>query len=136
MLLDNLLKASIVQLSELGQIMDVSNNVAYVVLKQQKMLFGRGISGLARLIAGSILLLSSGNNSVNLVLDVVQPLGNIVALVSLEGVDFVQLLLELADKVLLVVFGPWLPGRMWGVLGGLDLVGSLEAGFEVVVCNV
>ena len=85
-LLDDLLKASVVELSILGQIMDVGNDVAEIFLQQLKVLFK---FGLTCLILGVVELLLLVDNLLDLRLAALDPRDDLSTLQLLKGEDLV-----------------------------------------------
>jgi hypothetical protein len=92
-LLDDLLEARVVQLGKLGEVVDICNDVAQVLLEQIKVLLGR-IAILAR-------LLSTVDGILDFLLRRCDAPDNLFSFDALEGVDLVELLLELLNKALL-----------------------------------
>ena len=88
-LLDYLLKAGVVELSELGKIVDVGNDVAEVFLEEHKIILG---GTLVKVILGLIArLLKSLNDFKDLFLGSQYSTTDIVAPHMLKGKDLVQL---------------------------------------------
>jgi hypothetical protein len=96
MLLDDLLEARVVQLRELGQVVHVGDDVAQVLLQQLEVVLGRAVSS----------IFCPGDDIVDLLLRRSNAADDLVALDLSEGVDLVQLRLELLDKLLLLFFVP------------------------------
>jgi hypothetical protein len=113
-LLDDLLEASVVELGELGQVVDIGDDVAQILLEQVKV-FVKGIVVVRRVVLQ--LALGAGDGLVDLFVRGSYAADDLVALDTDEGVDLVELLLELLDKVLLRLFVP----------GVVDAEGRLKA---------
>ena len=99
MFLNNLLKTRVVELGELGEVVDVGNDVAQVLLEQVKVLF----LGVAVLDGGVV---GAGDGIVDFLLRGCYAADNLLALDALEGVDLVELLLEMLDEALLRLLVP------------------------------
>jgi len=137
MLLNNLLKASVVQLSEASQIMDIGNDVAQILLQQHKVFLERDIVlSTARLIGSVLMLVCLGNDGVDFCFAGLDPLDNLLTLDLLEGEDLVQLSLELLHEPLLILFRPRLPLRLRIVLGGRGDVVGLEGVLQAIIVDV
>lgn len=100
MLLDDLLKARVVELGELGQVMHVGDDVAQILLQQVKVLLNR-VALLARR-----LLLCTRDGILDLLLRRCYATDDLAALDALEGVDLVELRLQLLDEALLRLLVP------------------------------
>ncbi len=126
MLLDDFVKASVVELDKLGKVVDIGNNIRQVLLEQDEFL-------LARALLAEAALLESVNDVPDLALGDGDAARNLHGLDLLLGVDLFQLGLETAYEARLVVLGP---------LAGTDAVGRGEAGrvlelrLEAIVVNV
>lgn len=96
MLLDDLLEARVVQLRELGQVVHIGDDVAQVLLQQLEVVLGRAVGG----------VVGPGHDIMHLLLRRSYAADDLVALDLGEGVDLVQLRLELLDKLLLLFFVP------------------------------
>ena len=96
MLLDDLLEARVVQLGELGQVVHIGDDVAQVLLQQLELVLGRAVGGVG----------CPGHDIVDLLLRGAYAADDLVALDLGEGVDLVQLRLELLDKLLLLFLVP------------------------------
>jgi hypothetical protein len=94
-LLDDLLEAGVVQLRELGQIVDVGDDVAQVLFQQVEIFLDR----VARL--AFTVLLYAMDGIADLFLRGCYAPDNFLGLDALEGVDLVELLLQLLDEALL-----------------------------------
>ena len=92
-LLDDLLEARVVQLRELGQVVHVCDDVAQVLLEQVEVLLDR-LAVLAQAI-----LLHTPDRLGDLLLRRCYAPNDLLGLDALEGVDLVELLLELLHKV-------------------------------------
>lgn len=140
MLLNNFLKPRIIQLRELGQIMHISNDVTQHLLQEPKILIGRSAAGARtdgapspRRVRGPV---KSGHDGGNLLLASLNATDDLLALDFLEVEDFIELALEQAHEVLLVVFRPGLAVG-FGTFGGrVGDVFGFESFFEVVVGDV
>ena len=104
MLLDDLLETRVVQLSELGQVVNISNDVAQIFLQQVKVLLER-ILILASLLRLRVFLRAS-DSSVDLLLRCCYAADDFLALDAHEAVDLVEFLLELLNKALLRLLVP------------------------------
>jgi len=102
MLLDNLLKASVVQLGESAKIMHIGNDITQILIQQHEVFFQGGIWL-------PFVLLCLRNDIVDLLLASLDPLHNLLALHLLECIDLVELSLQLPDEALLIVFSPVFP---------------------------
>jgi hypothetical protein len=137
MLFNNLLEARVVQLGELGQIVDVGNNITENLFQHQEVRIGgdwtRRPYTLTTSIGG---VFQTGDDIGHLKLNVLNAAHNLLTLALLEYEDFLQLALEQGDKVRLIVLSPFFAGGL-GVLGGrfVDKVG-LKSFFEVVVGDI
>lgn len=101
MLLDDLLEARVVNLGELGQIVHVGDDVAQVLLEQLKVLLGR------RVLAGlELVVVDLADDVVDLLLGGGYAADDLLGLDLLEGVDLVELGLELLDEGLLGLVVP------------------------------
>lgn len=125
-LLDDFVKAGIVELDKLGQVVDVGNDVGQVLLEQDKLF-------LAWAVLTKAALLETGDDVPDLALGDGDAAGNLHGLDLLLGVDLFQLGLEAAYEARLVVLAP---------LAGADAVGRGVAGgafelrLEAIVVNV
>jgi hypothetical protein len=99
-LLDDLLKTRVVELRELGEVVHIRDDVAQILFQQVKVLLDRVVS----LTLG--LLLRAGDGIPNLLLRRCYAPDNLLALDALEGVDLIELLLELLDEALLRLLVP------------------------------
>lgn len=100
-LLDDLLKARVVELGELGQVVHVGDDVAQVLLEQLEVLLGRrllaDVQGIVVDLADHVVdLLLGGGNAAD----------DLLGLDLLEGVDLVQLRLQLLYEALLRLVVP------------------------------
>lgn len=131
-LLDDLLKARVVQLGELGQVMHVGDDIAQVLLEQNEILVrGRGLA-----MASGGLTVEAGDDLVDLALAGLDAADDLLTLDALEGEDLVELALEQGDEALLVLLGPGLALGLGAVGGGLGDVLGLESFLEVFVGDV
>ena len=138
MLLDDLLKASIIQLRKLGQVMHIGDYITQVLFEQHKVIFRRyillfylsSISIPGRLWAP---LIQAPDDQIDFLLTSLDPSYNLSGLDTLKSEDFLELAFQLCHKGFLVILGPGSP--LWvGVLRcRIILVRSLESVFEVVV---
>lgn len=101
MLLDDLLEARVVQLGELGQIVHVGDDVAQVLLEQLEVFLGRRLLARRKSIA-----VDFAHDIGDLLLGRSDPADDLLGLDFLEGVDLVQLSLELLDEALLRLVVP------------------------------
>ena len=134
MLLDYLLKPSVVQLSKLGQIMHICYHVA-------EYLFEIHVIILCRLLhESSLLLVHCLLRPVDDIVDVLlcrsDSLRNLLAFDMLKGENFVQLLFELPDETGFIVLLPRPSRWLWIVFGWHTHVWSLQAGLEVIIGDV
>lgn len=109
MLLDDLLEARVVELREAGQVVDVGDDVAQVLLEQVEALLG--------LIAEHARPLRAGDGVADLLLGGGDAADDLLALDALEGVDLVELLVQQLEVVLLLGLVPAV----------VDAQGALEA---------
>jgi len=105
MLLDDFLESSIIQLCELGQIMDICYDVAQVFLQQLKILF---CGGFVRVGSTGIFAVGFQNHVMDLLLGRSDPPNDLLALDFLKVVHFIELPLQFLDKALLGLLVPWL----------------------------
>jgi hypothetical protein len=115
MLLDDLLKARVVELGELGQIVHVGDDVAQVLLQQLKVLFRWAV--VCRIAAVATVTVELAHNLGDLLLRCSYAPYDLLAFDLSEAVHLVQLGLELLHKLLL--------GRL--VPGGVSTERVLEA---------
>ena len=120
MLFDDLLEASIVELGVLGQVVNICNDIAQILLEQFEVLL-QIVVGLCR----CILLVLPVQHLLNLLVASFYPAHNLLALELLESEDLVELALELLDEGGLVVVGPLTPlailaVRVWCLQGVLQ----------------
>lgn len=108
MFFNNLLEASIIELCEFGQVVDVSDDIAKVLLEYQEILFGGRIDKgrVARVARLLLVLLLAIDDIVHLFIRSSYAAGDVIALDVLKGKDLVEFLLELADEAAFVVFVP------------------------------
>jgi len=125
-LLDDLVEARVVELDKLGEVVDVGDDIAQVLLEQHKLL-----------LAGPFLAEAALVEAIDDVLDLALAHGDTAG--DLHGLDLLlrvhlfELGLELADEARLVLLGP-LVAAMVAFLGGAG--GILKLGLEAVVVNV
>lgn len=137
MLFNNLLKPRVVQLGELGQIMDIGNDIAEYLFQRQEVVIGGWRSRSTAAFAPTTgRLVQSRDNVIHVDLALLDALNNFLALTLLESKDLVQLALEQRDKVLLVVFGPVAAGGLGASRSGLGDKISFECLFELFVGDV
>lgn len=125
-LLDDFVEASVVELDEFGQIVDISDNIREVLLEQDKFL-------LARALLAETSLLEAVDNVPDLALADSDSARNLHGLDLLLGVDLFELGLEAAYKSRLVVFGPLEATR---AVARCRPCGVLEFRLEAIVVNV
>jgi hypothetical protein len=137
MLLDDLLEASVVQLSILGQVVDIGDDIAQVFFEQQKVFLGRldilveGSSTIFRAFAPGGVAVQEADHLIDLLFAGLDPPHDLARLDPLKGKDLVQLGLQELHERFLVVFGPF------SSLGGrTGLQGGLERRLEVVIGDV
>jgi hypothetical protein len=99
-LLDDLLETRVVELRELGEVVHIRDDVAQILLQQVKVLLDRVVS----LTLG--LLLRAGDGIPNLLLRRCYAPDDLLALDALEGVDLIELLLELLNEALFRLLVP------------------------------
>lgn len=136
MLLDDLVEARVVELDKLGEVVDLGDDVAQVLLEQQELL-------LAGPFLAQAALVEAVDDVADLALADGDAAGDLHGLDLLLGVHLVELGLELADEAALVVLGP-LAARRAGRLGAVRArggreeraAGLLEVGLEAVVVDV
>jgi hypothetical protein len=135
MLLDDLLEASVVQLSESCQIVNISNDIAQVLLEQHEILL-QGHIGLAAvgLVWGMLICLSY--DIVDFLLTSPYSLDNLLALDLLECEDLVQFSFQFLDEALLILFGPWLPLGLGIVVSRFRLVVGVESFLQTFIVDV
>lgn len=126
MLLNNLVEAGIVQLDELGEIVNISNNIAQVLLEKHELF-------LARSILADATLFEAIDNLLDLALTNGNAAGNLHSLHLLLCVDLFEFALKLADESRLVIFDPFeiAPIAGLGSTGGL-----LEFVFQGIVVDI
>jgi hypothetical protein len=95
MLLDDFLEPRVVELCESGQIVHISDDIAHILLQQFKVFLRRRFFSIAAT------TVQPGNTSLDLLLGRGDATNNLLGLDLLEGVDFVEFLVELLDEVLL-----------------------------------
>lgn len=124
MLLDDLVEASVIELDELGQVVDVGNDIAEVLLEQHKLL-----------LAGATLswttLVEAVDDVPNLALADGNAPRDLHCLDLLLGMDLLELGLELGDEARLVVLGPFVAAVGLGLAGGVP-----QVGLEAIVVDV
>lgn len=96
-LLDNLLEASVIETGELGQVMNIGNNIGQSLLEVLELL-----------VIGRVVGVEGSNHSANLALGVLNAATNFAGLDLLEGVDLVEFGLQKTNKTLLVLISPFL----------------------------
>ena len=133
-LLNDFLKASVVEPSEFSKIVNIGDHITQVLFEQHKILLGRWL----KIVSASILvgLLLAVDDIVHLFFGGSYSPGDVVALNILEGEDFVELLLELTDKALLVILVPLTAGRTRSFRRGCCLVWSLQTRFQAIVVDI
>jgi hypothetical protein len=136
MLLDDLLKPSIIQLRELGQIMNIRNNTTQVLLQYLKLILDVFLLLLTHACTLLATGLKPGHQRIDLFLFISNLADEFCRSDLLEGEDFVELEFELGNEGLFIVFGPFSPGRARVLWGGLGHVGCFEGIFEIVVVDV
>ena len=130
MLLYDFLEAGIVELSELGELVHVGDDLAEVLLLSLEVLLDVRVR-LAGI--GLIVLLSTMDQGVDLALLGLDAAYNLAGLDLLEGEDLVELRLKLVYKVLLIFLGPIRPLAARGAAG---VIRAFEDVLEVVVVDV
>ena len=130
-LLNNLLEASVVQLCIFGEVVHICYHVADFLFQQHEIVLCGRLD--LRPMAS---LLKPLNDPGYFVVRLQYPPAYFLGLDVLERGDLVQLLLQLPNKALLVIFIPRPAGWVRISVGGKKFVGSLEALFEIVVGNV
>jgi hypothetical protein len=128
-LLDDLVETRIVQLDKLGQVVHVGDQVVEVLLQQNELLLG-----------GAFLPRPALVQAVDDLLDLALAHGDaprdLQGLELLLRVDFVELVLELADEPALVLLGPDVASVGGARADDKGARGVLEVGFEVGVVDV
>ena len=137
-LLDDLLKASIVQLRELGQVMHIGNDITQVLLQQHKVILRRYILLFCRSsisIPGRLRapLIQAPDHKIDFLLTGFDPSYNLSGLDTLKSEDFVEFALQLCNKGFLVIFGPGSPVWVRVLRCRIILVGGFESVLKVVV---
>lgn len=95
MLLNDLLETSIVQSSELGQVMDVCNDIGKSFLEVFKLLF-----------IWRVVRLDGSDNSVDFLFGVFDATRNFASFDALESVDLVKFSFEETNETFFVFLGP------------------------------
>lgn len=133
-LLDNLLKSSVIQLRKLCQVVYIRNNVAQVLFQQHEIFFG-GRFEMSSLRAGT-LLAGSVDDILHLLPRRGYPPPDLITLDMLECKDLVKLLFKLPDETLLIIFIPCSSLWVWILCSWLDFERCFKTGFELVVSNI
>ena len=117
-LLEDLLESSVVELCKFGQVMYIGYDVAQVLLEEHEVLLGWALLTIryfqsltlrgAILDGGSIELC---HNISDLFFGRLDATNDFATLYPLKSEDLLKLRLELRHETLLVLLGPWLPGR-------------------------
>ena len=141
MLLDDLLKAGIVQPCELGQVMNVGDYVVDVIFQEQEiflavlnvfLIHGQPIGQRF----GSSILFHAMDDLPDLSFGRSQASDGLFGLDALEGENLVELRFEFAHKSFFIVFSP---RPSWGVRllrRWIGLIRSLETVLEVIISDV
>lgn len=137
-LLDDLVEARVVELHKLGEVVDIGDDVAQVLLQQHELLF-----------AGAVLAQAALVEPVDDIADLALADGDAArdlhGLDLLLGVHLVELGLEQVDEAALVVLGPLAARRLAGPPGGAVAGGRgrdgaagplLEVGLEPFIVDV
>lgn len=127
MFLDDLRKSRVIQLSEIGQTINIRNQLGQVLFHQLKIQF-RGKFIFVIVIVPSRLD-ASLHQIFHLLLCSFDSFYNLFALDPLKGKDLVEFPFESGYELLLVLLGPW--SSLWSRILGCrrTLVGCLEFGF-------
>ena len=137
MLLDDLLKARVVELSELRQVMNIRDDIAQILFKKSELIFRWLVHGLsANIITTLPRLLQMADNFTNFLFTSLDSSYNLSRLHALECENLVQLSLELADERLFIIFCPWSSFRTWVLWGRFSFWWCLKGVFEIVVGDV
>src|SRR5688572_3801525 len=123
MLLDDLVKASVVELNKFGKVMDVGDDIAKVFLEQHELLLTR--AGIAK-----IPLIEAVDDFMDLSFTNCDASRDLHGLYLLLGVDLLKLLLELGDKARLILLSPLIASMSIGLC---RTSGLLEFGLESIV---
>ncbi|KAI6761753.1 hypothetical protein HG531_002306 [Fusarium graminearum] len=91
---------STIKLNKLGEVVDIGDDVAEILLKQHKLFLGRAVLTKPALV-------KAANNFFDLTLAHSNATGNLHSLHLLLRVNLFQLFLELADEACLIIFGPF-----------------------------
>lgn len=127
--LDDLLEARVVQLSELGQIVDVSDDVAEVGLEEEEIFVSRTIGSTGPGV-------ETRDSFIDLSLTRLNAADDLLTLDLLEGEDLVEFTLEQRHEAFLIFLSPGLAVGLGIVRGGLGDELSLEGVLEVFIGNV
>ena len=128
MLLDNLLKPGIVDLHELGQIMNVRNNIPQILLEHHELLLSWGIVILSLAISThGASAVEPSNNIIDLPPTRLNASVNLARLALLPRIHTIQLNIECVDELRLLLLGPFLLS-----FRALDF----QQGFEALVVDV
>ena len=131
MLLEDFLKASVIQLCELCEVVNVGYDITQILFQQAKLGFCRLVETLG--IGGSTQL---SNNLVHFPFTALDSLNNFSRLDPLEGKDLLQLPFELGNKSLFVVFAPGLMLRVRDLGGRRSFKRRLEGSLEAIVGDI
>ena len=107
--LDDLLEARVVQLGELGQVMNVGDDIREVFFQEFILHFGWSLSFGSVIVTGGF---GSSNDLVDVFLTGLDAANDFLTLDFLESKDLVEFLLKEVDEMLLVFFGPGFSFRM------------------------
>lgn len=125
MLLNDLVKAGIVELNKLGKIVDVGNNITEVLFEQHKLL-------LSWAVLAESTLVQAAHDFFYFALAHSNATGNFHRLYLLLCVNLLELGLELADEARLIILRPF-----WALACGLDRAGGpFEFVLQTIVIDI
>lgn len=136
MLLDDLLKPSVVQLGKFCQVMHIRNDITQILLQELEIILRWPLRSCAPSVPvqpARLILVQSANNLIDFSFAGFDSPHDFTRLHSLEGEDLVQFRLELGNEGLLVVFGPWPSFWMRIPWRWLGFVWSLKGVFQFIV---
>lgn len=140
--LDDFLKASVVKLGELGQVVHISNDVTQILFQEREVVLDSGIFFFGRPTATNLATsprpssFQATNDLIDFFLAGSDSSDNLSRLHPLEGPDLVEFALQLCDKSFLVIFIPRAPLRVWVLGCGSILVGCLKGSLQILVGDV
>ena len=137
MFLNDFLKASVIELSEFGQIVHISNDIAQYLFQLKEIIVCRRWSGRAKAWPATDRgVIKTRDNIIDLHFTGFDALDDLLAFLLLEKKDLLELGLEQGDEGLLIIFGPFSTSR-FGIIGSrlCDKI-RLECLLEFVVRDV